>query len=163
MKRLTLTAIMMAVAVFWSPPVGAQGWVRDASAGTVSRAATIEGLVGSRYRSGRAELMLRCRGGRTVDVAMVLYGGPVDSMPAGLARVDDGPSRTVNVETRKYPDEAVTIALVSSVVPDGGALRRALREGVLLRVAVDFPELPEAVLFRASLRGFTAQERRTCG
>lgn len=160
MKRLTVAVI--AGAVFWPSPVAGQAWVRDARAGTVSRAATIEAL-GSRYRSAWAELMLRCRTGRTVDVAMVLHGGPVESMPAGLARVDNGPSRTVNVETRTYPDEAVTIALVSPLVPDGGALRSAMREGLWLRVAVDFPELPEAVLFRASLQGFTAQERRACG
>ena len=157
-----LTVAMIAGAVLWPLPVAGQEWVRDARAGTVTRAGTIEGL-GSRYRSARAELMLRCRNGRTVDVAMVLYGGPAQSMPAGLARVDNGSARTVNVETRTYPDEAVTIALVSPLVPDGGALRRAMREGLSLRVAVDFPELAEAVLFRASLRGFTAQERRACG
>lgn len=160
-----LTVVLAVAATLWPQPAAGQGWVRDPFSGTVGRPATIEGL-GSRYRGARAELTLGCGGGRAVNVSMVLYGGPARSMPVGFARVDNAPPTAIRpVATQTFPEdpEPITIAVVSPVNSDGGALRRALRAGLRLRVAVDFPELPEAVLFYADLRGFTAQERRACG
>ena len=142
--------------VVYAEPVTAQAWERDSQAGTISRSANIEGLE-RRLGSARAELTLTCnRAGRAV-VSMVLYGGPADVLPAGMAKVDNGPIRAITVETRTDALGSITIALL-----ERATLRQAMRAGLRLTVAVDSPSMREAVAMRVSLAGFTRQEGRVC-
>ena len=154
------TAVRPAAAVAGvapSLPLEQPDWQWDPISRTVARRATIDNPAGG----VRAELMIRCRRGGGANVAVTIDGGPARSMPVGLARVDNADVVAVNVETRMYPEGALTIALVSPTLA-GRSLLASLRAGAWLRVAVDFPELPEAVNVTASLQGFTAQERRRC-
>ena len=156
-RILTFLALALALALApYAQPATAQDWERHARAGTISRSATVEGLEG-RYRSARAELTLTCSRAGRARVAMILYHGPVDILPAGMAIVDNGPMRAVTVETRTDALGSITVALL-----EPSALRQAMRAGLRLTVAVDSPGLREAVAMRVSLAGFTRHEETVC-
>jgi len=155
LRNRILILLAMAMAAY-AEPATAQAWERDSRAGTISRSANIEGL-GGRYRSARAELTLTCNRAGGAHVAMVLYSGPADVLPAGMAKVDNGPIRTITVETRTDAQGSITVALL-----ERAAVRQAMRAGLRLTVAVDNPSLAQAVAMRVSLVGFTRQEERVC-
>jgi len=74
-----------------------------------------------------------------------------------MAKVDNGPIRTITVETRTDAQGSITVALL-----ERAAVRQAMRAGLRLTVAVDNPSLAQAVAMRVSLVGFTRQEERVC-